>query len=167
MEAKETRVTKRRRDLSGRDAFGHTTQLVPSTSSCRGLLATHRPGHRIPCGAHMTIPKGWQGSCAPLVYIGQCQTKDIGRYQTYARFWLAANSLVCLFLLAAFIRRCIVVKERFNTIRLLMLKFIAGLVLYAQFQVSVPPHFHPPRNSWLCPPEPDSSYTFHLPRTPH
>jgi hypothetical protein len=80
----------------------------------------------------MGIPDGWTGGCGPLVYLGQCKPKDIDAYVLYSRFWLTANSVAFLMLLVALIRRCVVVTERFNTLRLLMIKFLIGLAMYVR-----------------------------------
>lgn len=51
-------------------------------------------------------------------------------YMNVSRFWLAANSLALICLVVAFVYRSIRVSESFNTLRLAMICFAAGVPLY-------------------------------------
>jgi hypothetical protein len=81
----------------------------------------------------MSVPPGWVGACAPLLYIAQCSKKEIDTYVLASRVWIIPNALALISLVATFIRRCWLVKEGFNTVRLLLIKFMIGLPLYDTF----------------------------------
>jgi hypothetical protein len=68
------------------------------------------------------------GHCVPFLYIQDCSNK--AGYVLWSQIWVVPWVLALLALLAAFIRRCIMISERFNTMRLLMLHFMCGVPWY-------------------------------------
>jgi hypothetical protein len=78
---------------------------------------------------------GFAGTCAPFFYVDQCPTKERDIYVLVARIWVGPNALAFIALLISFIRRVKVVDERFNTLRLLMVKFMIGIPLQVTFDL--------------------------------
>lgn len=72
----------------------------------------------------------FNGTCAPFVYIEGCAPVARMAYVNVSRFWLPANSIVLIGLIAAFVYRAVRVREGFNTLRLAMVLFSLGLPLY-------------------------------------
>lgn len=99
----------------------------------------------------------FNGSCAPFIYIEGCTSRAKQDYLIAARFWVAANSLALIAMVVVFIRRYLRVKERFNTLRLAMICFAAGLPLYVAEEMS-------PMAGWV--PQTSNSPLLSLPHKP-
>jgi Na+/proline symporter len=76
---------------------------------------------------------GFKDKCAPFVYIAECPPKERDALMVASRVWLVLNSIALLALVVTFIRRLYLVKEKFNTLRLVMIKFMLGIPLYVPF----------------------------------
>lgn len=74
--------------------------------------------------------QGFDGMCAPFMYIAGCTKAARDAYVTDSRFWLPVNSLALIALIAAFIYRTRRVREAFNTLRLAMVCFGVTVPLY-------------------------------------
>lgn len=74
--------------------------------------------------------QGFNGTCAPFAYIAGCTPEARRGLMNASRFWLAANSLALLCLIAAIIYRFRRVTEPFNTLRLAMICFACSVPLY-------------------------------------
>ena len=72
----------------------------------------------------------FNGTCAPLLYIADCAPTARTAYMNASRFWLAANAIALIALVVSLIRRSMVVRERFNTLRLTVICFAVGGALY-------------------------------------
>lgn len=84
--------------------------------------------------------KSFNGTCAPLVYVLGCTKVARQAYQDESKAWLALYLAALLALGAATIFRFVRVTEGFNTLRLIMLGFLAGLPLYVRgIRISLPP----------------------------
>lgn len=81
--------------------------------------------------------QGWNGTCAPFMYIRDCSPTARTAYQNTSRFWLAANSVSLLVLIVSIIRRSRILKERFNTLKLAVILFTLYPPLYVAEQITV------------------------------
>jgi hypothetical protein len=77
---------------------------------------------------------GFEGKCAPFLYVAQCPPRQRDAYILASRIWIAPNIIGLIALLITFIRRVYIVEERFNTLRLLLIKFMLGIPLYEELQ---------------------------------
>lgn len=78
--------------------------------------------------------KTFNGTCAPFIYIAGCSPEARHAYTIESRFWLVATSIGFLALLSATIYRYTKISETFNTLRLVLLLYLAGAPLYVHFQ---------------------------------
>jgi predicted membrane channel-forming protein YqfA (hemolysin III family) len=72
----------------------------------------------------------FNGKCAPFIYIAGCSKVDQDAYVLESRIWLPILGVCFIFMIAAIIRRCTIVKESFNTLRMILILFTIGLVGY-------------------------------------
>lgn len=70
------------------------------------------------------------GSCTPFIYIASCPTEQQDVYIRYAQVWAGIDIFSFLLVIGVLIHRWIVVKERFNTLRLILIKTLLGTVWY-------------------------------------
>lgn len=72
----------------------------------------------------------WANYCIPWVAIEACPPDQIQAYIVWGRLFLGLDIAAILVLTAALLRRIYLVEESFNTIRLLLIKFLLAVPLY-------------------------------------
>lgn len=80
-------------------------------------------------------PTYWYNNhCIPCCTISACSDDAINAYQTWSKFLVALDIAAFGIILAATTRRWLLVDEPFNTLRMILIKLIIGLPLYAPFK---------------------------------
>lgn len=74
--------------------------------------------------------KSFNGTCAPTIYILGCSATARRAFVVESRVWLALSLVSFIALIAATIYRFLRVSESFNTLRLVLVCYLAGCVPY-------------------------------------
>lgn len=106
---------------------GEATRTRPKLEDSKRRFSL---GSTLPSMVHFNRTQSFDGMCAPFIYIEGCSKDARLAFMNAARVWLPVNSIVLIALISAFIYRYKRVSEPFNTLRLAMICFTAGLPLY-------------------------------------